>query len=287
LSILVGIPAFNAESTIEEIVVKSSQYTDNILVVNDGSTDKTSAIIKELGINIVTHEKKKGYGTALQSIFNYAKETMNEKDILVILDSDGQHDPDDISKLCEPIQNGIADVSTGTRFELSQAPKHRKIISKAFARIMKTNLEDSQCGFRAYSSKAVEMMNLHENGWGMSLEILRETKRLGLPITEVPIKCDYNKNSHSTGALQHGSSLVESLLWLVIFRRPLTILGIPALLLLVGSLVSASFTLYLYVTLNYLVLSWALITISCLIVGMLLAFSAILFYVMSRRFPYE
>ena len=287
MSVLVGIPALNVESTIEEVVVKANQYADNVLVVNDGSTDKTSDIMQKLDITIITHDRKRGYGAALQSIFTHAKKTMNEQDILVILDSDGQHNPDDIARLCEPIRNGAVDIVTGTRFQNSKLPIFRKIVIKCLTKLVNGNIEDGQCGFRAYNYDAVINLNLHELSWGISLEILREAKKKQLRIAEVPITCIYDQKSHSSNPISQGSSLVESFLWFMVFGKPLTILGIPALLILVGSFISASITIYLYMTLQYLVLGWALITISCLIVGMLLAFSAILFYALSRRFPYE
>ena len=112
--ITVGIPAFNEEKNIAAIIIGLKKITDEIIVCNDGSTDSTGEIAKELGAIVINHEKNLGYGAGIKSIFLKAKEM--ESDMLVTVDADGQHDVRDISKVITPIQEDKAEIVIGSRF---------------------------------------------------------------------------------------------------------------------------------------------------------------------------
>jgi glycosyltransferase involved in cell wall biosynthesis len=89
--IIAAMPAFNEEAQIAKLVLQAQQHVDTVVVVDDGSTDTTAAIAQRLGAHVVTHDKNKGYGGALRTCFKTAREL--DADMMVILDSDGQHDP--------------------------------------------------------------------------------------------------------------------------------------------------------------------------------------------------
>ena len=107
-------PAYNEEKYIAKMVLEAQQFVDYVLVVDDGSTDSTGKIAEKLGAMVVSHKKNSGYGVALKTIFENAKNL--DVDMLVICDSDGQHDPRDISLLLDRLENEDVDVVIGSRF---------------------------------------------------------------------------------------------------------------------------------------------------------------------------
>ena len=154
MKITVGIPAFNEEKNIAMVIIKLKKIADNIIVCNDGSTDSTEEIAKELGAIVINHEKNLGYGAGIKSIFLKAKEINSE--LLVTLDADGQHDINDISKIVKPIQDNKAEIVIGSRFleKSKNVPEYRKfgikLITKVTNLSLSKSLTDSQSGFRAY-----------------------------------------------------------------------------------------------------------------------------------------
>jgi glycosyltransferase involved in cell wall biosynthesis len=112
--VVVAIPCFNTERFIGALVSKARKYVDHVIVINDGSHDATTEMARGAGASVLTHETNKGYGGSIKSCFNAAK--ANDADILVILDGDGQHNPDEIPRVLVPILNGEADLVIGSRF---------------------------------------------------------------------------------------------------------------------------------------------------------------------------
>ena len=98
---LVAIPCYNEERTIGSVILKAKKFSDEVLVVDDGSTDKTAQVAKYAGAIVLRHGGNKGYGAAIQTCFNYARK--GDFDILTILDGDGQHDADQIYNVIRPI----------------------------------------------------------------------------------------------------------------------------------------------------------------------------------------
>ena len=108
-----ALPAYNEETSLAKIIPKIKSLSDLIIVVDDGSTDATSIISQRLGAFVIRHSENRGYGAALQTIFSTARDL--NVDALVIMDADGQHNPEDVEKVLEPLLNG-ADVVIGSRF---------------------------------------------------------------------------------------------------------------------------------------------------------------------------
>src|SRR5215831_17920393 len=101
-------PAYNAEKTVGEVVKKCLRYVDKVIVCDDGSTDNTARVAKESGAQVITHEKNQGYGGAIITLFNAARE--QKADVMVTFDSDGQHDPDEIPRLISKLREKNLDV---------------------------------------------------------------------------------------------------------------------------------------------------------------------------------
>ena len=275
--VLVGIPAFNEERTIQDIIVRSSYYGD-VLVLNDGSTDKTEYIARTVGAKVANHLENEGYGSTLKDIFALANEL--NYDILVTLDADGQHNPDEIPKFLEAL-NSNTDIVIGNRF-LSQTPVPC-VRSFGVSFISKLQgFSDAQCGFRVYNKKAIQMLVIKEKGMGASLEILQKAQDQKLRIAEIPCTVSYTDTKHTYHPLKHGSLLLESFLWSKVWRHPFTYLGIPALLFLLLGLVSLVQLLNLYVQFRVFVVSWTALTLGGLSGGTILSSSSILLYLLKR-----
>ena len=199
---IAAIPCYNEGLAIGSVVLKlkARKYVDVVLVVDDCSTDGTVEVATAAGAVVVSHEANKGYGAAIQSCFNYAKE--NNFDVMVILDGDGQHDPSYIPGFIEAMKTGEADVVIGSRFltknKLSPIPKYRIVGMKVlnlFTRLVgKVKTTDSQSGYRAYSRRAIEKIKItnHDMGAGSESEILTQSKNYNLKVVEIPIDVRYD-----------------------------------------------------------------------------------------------
>jgi glycosyltransferase involved in cell wall biosynthesis len=187
------------------------------VVVDDGSSDGTGALAAEAGALVVRHNKNYGAGWAIRSCFVAAREFM--ADILVTMDGDGQHKVKDLRLIMAPIIEGWADMVVGTRFFQGEdkLPGYRKLGISIITTLHNIRegykLTDSQCGFRAYSKKAIEAIEITERGFGFSIEVLRKAKQLGLRVVEVPVSCSYDeKNCHSRHPIIHGGILLLAII---------------------------------------------------------------------------
>jgi len=283
LKITVGIPAYNEEKNIASILVKLKKIADNVIVCNDGSTDATGTIAEELGAIVVNHEKNQGYGAGIRSIFLKSKEV--ESDVLVTLDSDGQHDVGDIEKLIEPIQNGKCDLVIGSRFleeNVKNVPNYRKIginiITKVTNATLKNKLTDSQSGFRAYNKKIISEVKPSELGMGVSTEILIKASNKEFIIGEVPITVSYEGNTSTHNPVSHGTSVLFSTLKFTSIEHPLKFYGIPAAIFLIVGITFVVWSIQIFSEGGRLVTNITLIGATMTILGVILSIAAILLY---------
>lgn len=246
LSVGVFIPAYNEESTIARVIlqVRRSGNVDKIVVCDDGSTDMTAEIAEALGADVIRHEHNMGYGAAIRTLFERAREL--GVDVMVTMDADGQHDPRFIPKLIEPILQDKADVVIGSRFlspeGVPEVPWYRRfgirLITGLANLSTKLGLTDAQSGFRAYSRRALEVINPTRSDMSASLEILDQVASHGLKIAEVPVVIRYRglKETSTKNPLKHGLELIGALLDIMTWDRPLLYLGVPGATSLVVSL---------------------------------------------------
>jgi glycosyltransferase involved in cell wall biosynthesis len=237
IKVLAGMPAFNEEKFIAKTIIGAQKFVDEVVVVDDGSTDATRAIAQNLGAIVVQHPKNCGYGAAIRSIFETARRL--HVDALVIIDSDGQHDPMDIETLVERLERGDIDVVIGSRFvngKKQKIPLYRIFGMKVLDRFtqmagVQGNL-DSQSGFRAYGRKAIQSIRISGTGMSAGSEILIQIAEQKLKVAEIPIEVRYDiEETSSQNPLQHGMSVIYSIIGLISYRRPLTAFGIPGLTL--------------------------------------------------------
>jgi glycosyltransferase involved in cell wall biosynthesis len=234
--IIACMPAFNEEKYIGTLVLKTRQYVDAVIVVDDGSTDNTVEIAKLAGAKVIRHKDNKGYGAAIQTIFAEAKKV--DPDVLVILDADGQHSPQEIPSLIKPILGGGYDCVIGSRHgQAKKIPLYRRIGQRIILCSVKTisgnNLTDSECGFRAFSRKAVKTLELRENGMAISAETVTEANRKHLKMTQVPVNVTYNKDSSTMHPVRHGWSVFNRILVMIADQRPLFFFGLGGLMCII------------------------------------------------------
>jgi glycosyltransferase involved in cell wall biosynthesis len=229
---IAALPAYNEERSIAKMVLGCKKYVSKVVVIDDGSSDATSEIAEALGAYVVRHKQNGGYGAALQSCFEVARKL--NADRLVIIDSDGQHDPSEIPKLLEPIEAG-AELVIGSRFcngNGMNVPAYRKVGMKVLDTVTKAaggiNVTDSQSGFRAYGSRAIKTIRIDQSGMSAGSEILLQAKDNNLKVAEVEIHCRYDVEDASTeNPISHGMWVLINLLRDMELRRPLYYFTIP------------------------------------------------------------
>ena len=283
MKIGIGLPAFNEEEKIEKIISKLQNKVDMIIVCNDGSQDNTGEIAEKMNAVVINHEKNRGYGGAISSIFSKAKE--KELDVLITFDADGQHRIEDIDDVLRPIIDNNSDIVIGSRFldeHNQQIPKYRKLGVKTITSLTNINskqkITDSQSGFRAYNKKAIQSINPTEKGMGISTEILIKADKLGLKIKEVPITILYNGKTSTHHPASHGVSVIMSTLKFISLEHPLKFYGIPGLICLIVGLFFISWTITEYLSLERFPISLALIGVGGIVIGTILLVTAILLF---------
>ena len=282
LKITIGLPAYNEEKNIASVITKLKKITDSIIVCDDGSSDMTSEISKNLGAIVISHKKNMGYGAALRTIFQKSVEL--DSDILVTFDADGQHRIEDINKILQPLENNEADVVIGSRFldNESKVPNYRKIGIKVITQVtnasLKKKLTDSQSGFRAYNKQALTQISPSEMGMGISTEILIKASSKGLRITEIPITILYHDDTSTHNPVSHGTSVLVSTIKFTSIEHPLKFYGIPSIIfLIIGSAFTYSAIQY-YVEIGRLNTNLTVIGAGAILISLVLLISAIILY---------
>jgi glycosyltransferase involved in cell wall biosynthesis len=258
VKVLAGMPAFNEEKYIAKTITGARTYVDQVLVIDDGSTDATFAIARDLGAIVVRHPKNCGYGAAIKTIFEKAREM--HVDALVIIDSDGQHDPKDIESLISRLRPGDIDIVIGSRFARGtkkEIPKYRIIGMMVLDRFTQLagadSNSDSQSGFRAYNKKAIDAIRIHGAGMSVGSEILIQAAYNNLKIAEMPIEVRYDVDEPSSqNPVSHGISVIYSIVGMIGYRHPLAAFGIPGFILVITGFIvgSSAFSEY-YSTLKF------------------------------------
>ncbi|CAD5243342.1 glycosyltransferase [Thermococcus camini] len=213
---LIIIPAYNEELTIGYVVTLSKKYGD-VLVVDDGSKDETFHIAISSGAHVIKHPRNMGKAQALKTAFKYAAE--KEYEIIVCIDADGQHNPEEIPKLVEPILKDEADLVIGSRFldgTKKKIPLYRRFglwVLNTTANVSLNGtlkITDSQSGFRAMNRKALkEIMKINSNGYNVESDMLVYLAERGVRIREVPITVRYDvPNKHKKNPISHGFELL-------------------------------------------------------------------------------
>jgi glycosyltransferase involved in cell wall biosynthesis len=204
-AIFVIIPAFNEAAALTRTIAPLLEAGYTVVVVDDGSSDDTQRVLAGLPVMVLRHAVNLGQGASLQTGMDYALRRGAE--IAVHFDADGQHPPEAIPTLVEPILRGHADVVLGSRFlrpqDAAQMPRSRRLLLRAGIAVSGVFtgmwLSDTHNGFRALSRRALDEIHLRENGFAHATEILAEIRRHKLRYLEAPTAIRYTDYSREKG----------------------------------------------------------------------------------------
>lgn len=224
IKLFIIVPAFNEEKIIGKVLFnlkaqKLKNTKKEIIVVNDGSTDKTEEIAKKCRVTVLSHPINRGLGGALGTGLEYARS--KKADIVITFDADDQHEPKDLKRLIEPILKNKADFVIGSRLlKNSKMPMDRKLINLV-ANIINFFLwsiwiTDSQSGLRALSKNALKKIEIKMNKMEVASEFFKEIKKNNLSVREIPIKAIYTNYSKAKG--QKNTNAVNILVKLLLYR---------------------------------------------------------------------
>ncbi|OGL72384.1 hypothetical protein A3F28_01150 [Candidatus Uhrbacteria bacterium RIFCSPHIGHO2_12_FULL_57_11] len=196
------IPAWNEELVIGEVLDGLRSRVDEMVIVDDGSDDRTALIARTRGATVVRHAVNRGLGAALGT--GIAAALRRNAEIIITFDADGQHLPDDIPAVLAPILSGDADIVIGTRLRDPKGmPPIRRLANQignlVTLVLFGVKVTDSQSGFRALSRYAAERIEIRTDRMEVSSEILAESRRKNLKLVEVPIRSRYTAYSMSKG----------------------------------------------------------------------------------------
>lgn len=213
------IPAYNVQDTVRRVVEDIKPLVDEVIVINDASSDKTADILADLGVTVIRHKNNMGLGRALRDGFKEALK--HGYDIVVTLDSDGQHDPSDLKQLLERLKTNQVDVIIGSRLinhgDWSDFPRHRLYGNRILTWL--TNLAvgrkvttDSQSGYRVLKREVLERVKLGGKRMEIASEIIFEAATRGFKIDEVAIKPTYDKEKSNVHLIRDTFRILKLLI---------------------------------------------------------------------------
>ncbi|MBN1439936.1 MAG: glycosyltransferase family 2 protein [Anaerolineales bacterium] len=275
------IPAYNEERFIGSVVLKAKKYVDAVLVIDDGSKDLTAEVARAAGAVVVRHETNRGKGAALNSGFEKARELRAQA--AVVLDGDGQHRPEDIPTVIAPIHDEKADIVVGSRYleQQSHIPFVRILGHRFFNSFTNwltgTHVTDSQSGFRAFSTKALQRIKFKSEDFSVESEMQFLAAQQDLQLTEVPIVICYPERPKRS-VIAHGVSVLNGILRLVGQHRPLLFFGVPGAILITMGLLWGAWVVDIYSRYQTLAIGYALISVFLSIVGMFFLLTGIILH---------
>lgn len=204
---LTALPVFNEVDSVDEVLDEVIRHSGDVLVVDDGSSDGTSEkLARRSDVRVVTHPRNRGYGAALTTAFDYARD--RGYPCLVTIDCDGQHEPQRIRQFVTTLEETGADIVSGSRYlktfdHDTPPPAQRRRINLEITRVLNERLglglTDAFCGFKAYRTEALAKLELTETGYAMPLEVWVQAACHELAVVEVAVPLIYLDESRSFG----------------------------------------------------------------------------------------
>ncbi|HEX7628674.1 MAG TPA: glycosyltransferase family 2 protein [Candidatus Methanoperedens sp.] len=277
------IPAYNEESTLGDVIKGTFGFVDEILIVNDGSTDRTADIAKNAGAIVIDNIVNRGLGKTIKR--GYAEAIKRGADIVVQIDADGQYDPKEIPKLIQPILDNKADLVLGTRLEnlKYEMPWLKKQGNKAFTwllrRLTGADIKDGQTGFRATRKEVFETVEI-QGDFTYTQEMIVKTAKEGWRIANVPV--NFYQRSAGESRLMSGPLSYAWRAWIIIIRTirdydPLKFFGLPGIILTIAGIFLGAAILYKFAVIGIIGHTPAVILTTLLIMsGIQLLFLALM-----------
>jgi glycosyltransferase involved in cell wall biosynthesis len=199
--IAVLIPAYNAAESLQGVIEGIKGYLSSILVVDDGSTDATTAIASAAGVQIMRHPINRGKGMALRTGFWFLMHQGYQA--IITMDADGQHDPSYIPLFIDAYEKGKGDIVIGSRAREFHAMSRlrrfwNKLGVKAVSKLIGTPLTDTQSGYRLIKAEALKGLPLRATGYDIELELLIKACKRGHRVVEIPVTTHYIDGRHSS-----------------------------------------------------------------------------------------
>jgi dolichol-phosphate mannosyltransferase len=205
MRVLTAIPVYNEEAHLEPVLAEVLRHAGDVLVVDDGSTDRTPALLRNFPeVQVIRHPRNLGYGAGLRSAFGRA--IVGKYDGLVTIDCDGQHEPSLIPRIAARLPE--ADIVSGSRylevFDPAQVPPEdrRRInveVTRWLNECLGLNLTDAFCGFKAYRTSALALFDITERGYAMPLQVWVQAVQYGLTVVEMPVPLIYLDEARAFG----------------------------------------------------------------------------------------
>lgn len=213
MRLLIAIPVFNERKYLASVLAKVRRYHDEVLVIDDGSTDGTGELLRRRAdrgeIHLIPHASNRGYGRSLIDAFDFA--AAHGFDWVITMDCDEQHEPEMIPEFIRNIRLDDADIISGSRYLTPSSqddapPQDRRQINLTLTEILNElfdlNLTDSFCGFKAHRVSATQRLNLTEEGYAFPMQLWPRAAMAGLRIREIPVRLIYkDKTRHFGGTL--------------------------------------------------------------------------------------
>jgi glycosyltransferase involved in cell wall biosynthesis len=305
------IPAFNEDRFIGSVILKTFDYVDQVVVVDDGSLDKTVGVAEAAGAMVIQHGINLGKGHALNTGLAKVKEM--DPDAVVVLDADGQHDPSEIPGLVlkvlgcdssesanqkylghsssheEDHENSLidsfprADIVIGSRYleNVSEVPKHRILGHWVFNKLTRfasgVNATDSQSGFRAFSPRALEVLSFSSGGFSVESEMQMLAHEHGLLVVDTPITVVYREKP-KRNVFHHGMQVLTGVLRLIGQYRPLLFFGVPGVILLLLGLSWGGYVVEIFRRLQVLAVGYTMLSLLLSISGLVILSTGIILH---------
>ncbi|MEM1424163.1 MAG: glycosyltransferase family 2 protein [Planctomycetota bacterium] len=203
---LVAIPVYNEQRYVISVMDRVLEHADNVLVIDDGSTDTTPCLLPHFPVEVIRHRKNHGYGRSMLDAFRWA--AMDNYDWVITIDCDEQHEPEAIPQFLEVAATGEHDVISGSRYMDASSrtdvpPEDRRRINMTITQELNArfgmSITDAFCGFKAYRVDAVRDLGLDVAGYAFPMQFWVQAIAHGLRVTELPVRLIYNDPSRTFG----------------------------------------------------------------------------------------
>ena len=287
--IIAILPAFNEEISIGSMVLHARDHAERVIVVDDGSSDRTAEIAAFAGAEVIRHTKNMGKGVALKTGFDLAGQ--NGAKVIVTMDTDGQHDPEEIPNLVAPILKGDADMVNGSRYMNGNdrnTPFYRRIGQNVLDKATNFNsglqITDTQSGFRAFAKHTLPVFRFKSNGLAIESEMLKDASDAGLKIKEVEIGVRYDVDCSSENPVTHGLRVLVKILEDIELNRPLYYFTAPGMICsIIGLAMGMKFLQDFYLG-KELMFGPTFFMIILTLIGLFMAFTGIILHSVARLF---
>ncbi|MBI2658915.1 glycosyltransferase family 2 protein [Candidatus Woesearchaeota archaeon] len=212
------IPARNEQKNIADVIKKTKRYVGNVVIVDDGSTDSTREFAEKSGAIVLGHIVNLGKGAALKTGCDYAFK--NGAKYVIVLDADSQHKPEDIPRFIGKLQK--YDIVFSYRKASGKMPIVLRFGNWFISNVVKVlygiGLNDTQCGFRAFSKEAYKKIRWNASDYSMESEMISRAGKQSLKYVQIPIQTIYSDKYKGTTILD-GMRIVTNMFWWKLFNN--------------------------------------------------------------------